>query len=120
MAKGRENGFERLVTGTARPKPITMGLNAGLPGGFESRLDQTLQRSICPHGNPPRSVLRGARFRNPRPPHWLHPLPNSQPLSQREALGESQGFYALDPCGLLASVSLGHLPHGSAPGGAGV
>ena len=52
MAQGRENRFDRIVTGSTRSKAIAVGFKAGLPFGFESRFDQTLACPVSHHGNP--------------------------------------------------------------------
>src|SRR6266542_1490294 len=112
MAQGRENRFDRIVTGSTRSKAIAVGFKAGLPFGFESRFDQTLACPVSHHGNAQGPVLGGAGLRNPDPTHRLYRLPKSQVVCQCEALGGSQGFYPIDPRSLLALVLLGYFPHG--------
>src|SRR5712692_12037240 len=112
MANGRENGGDRIMTGSAWTKSITVGFKAGFPFGFEGRFDQTLQCSIGHHGDAERSLLSGVRFGDPDPPHRLDRLSQSQGVRQREPLGWSQRLYPVDSRGFLPLIVLSHLPHG--------
>src|SRR5215813_2965080 len=78
MANGRENGADRIMTGSAWTKSITVGFKAGFPFGFEGRGDQTLPGPIGHHGDAERTLLRGVRFSDPDPPHRLDRLSYSQ------------------------------------------
>src|SRR5690242_13965661 len=51
LADSYVNGSNRILTGAARAKSITVGFKARLPFGFEGRGDQPLAGTVCQDGN---------------------------------------------------------------------
>jgi hypothetical protein len=113
MAHGREHGFDRIVTGSARTKSRAVGFKTRFPFRLERGFDQGLEGTVCHHGDAEGPLLDRVGCRDPDPADRLGFLPKPQGVDQCESLGGRQCFDPVDTRGLLAVMLLGHLPYGS-------
>ena len=104
-----------ILTGASWAEAIAVWLEFGFPGWFESELHESLMRSCFHHGDTKRALFELAWFRDIDPSYRLgfHLLPVLwvNVFSHCKTLRWFNGFYAIDSCGFLALVVLGHSTH---------
>ena len=108
-----EQGLDRVLAASTRPKPIRFGFEPGLPFGFQCVTHPRLMAPVHDHGNAEWALFPvGLRY--------VHPL-DRQGLPGGDGLvhahrhlhpaGGSQRDLPVHPGGHAASIALGHLAH---------
>ena len=108
-----EQGLDRVLTASTRPKPIRFGFEPGLPFGFQRVTHPRLMAPVHDHGNAEWALFPvGLRY--------VHPL-DRQGLPGGDGVvhahrhlhpaGGSQRDLPVHPGGRAASIALGHLAH---------
>jgi site-specific DNA recombinase len=107
------DGHDRVMAAPARPKPIALGLEPGLPLGLQCVDRQGLQRPVGDHGNPEPAAAPVALGH-------IHPLDSTRrprlglvlrPAGQIGLVCGRHHHLAVDPGRLAASILLRHPPH---------
>ena len=107
-----EDGPDRIVTAPARPKPIGLRLEPGLPFGFQGGEDLGLSHPVHHHRNPERALLP-VRLGDVHPPERLE----RGAVAVLDQVGQSglprcsHDHDAVDTGRPASSIALSHPPH---------
>jgi hypothetical protein len=66
-----EDGFDRIVAGPSRAKPVTVWLETSLPLGFHGEFDESLYRSVTDSRDTQSALLLCSGLGNPDPAQGL-------------------------------------------------
>ena len=108
-----EQGLDRVLTASTRPKPIRFGFEPGLPFGFQRVTHPRLMAPVDDHGNAEWALFPvGLRYVHPLDRQGL-PGGDGAVHAHRHLhpAGGSQRDLPVHPGGRAASVALGHLAH---------
>jgi hypothetical protein len=103
-----EDGFDRIVAGPSRAKPVTVWFETSLPLRFHRQLDESLCRSVTHSRNTQSALLLRTGLGNPNPSQGLCWPRQAQVLGEVEPLGLGKRAYAIHPRGPPALVVLRH------------
>jgi hypothetical protein len=109
-----EDGLDRVMAATARPKPIGPRFEPRLPLGLQRIHDPCLMAAVENHGNPQRSLLLGARLRDVHPSDRLGGERLGRMLHSVDKLSlalSGEHHLAVDTSRQTTGVALGHAPH---------
>jgi hypothetical protein len=112
----KEDGTDRIMTGTSRAKSVAIWFKFGFPLGFQGHFDQSLLRPITHHRDAQRALFCLSGLGDIHPSDRLRLL--LVPVFRVETLGHSSplcgrdGFDSINPCGVLALIVLCDPSHG--------
>jgi hypothetical protein len=82
-----EDGRDRIVAGAPWPEAVAVGLELGLPFGFQGELHEGLSCAVVQHGDTQGARLcRRVRLWYPHPPNWLRSFGQGQVRDKRAPL----------------------------------
>ncbi len=109
------DGRDSILTAASRTQAIGIWLEFCLPYWFQSQFDASLMRSRFHDRNPSRTFFELAWFRDRPPSHRLgfDLLPGLwvNAFSHCTSSSRFERFHAINSCGFLALVVLGHSPY---------
>src|SRR5437588_9014127 len=106
-----EDGFDGVLTTSSGSKAVTVGLELGLPFGFQGELDQRLPSAIGEGGNAQRPLFVATRLGNPDATDRLRAGIEIQTTGKFQPLRRFEAGDAIDAGSILASIVLRHAEH---------
>src|SRR6266446_1095626 len=106
-----KNFFDRVVTSSARAKPVADSLEAGFPKGLQRVFHHGLDTSISDGGNAQRTLA--VPLGDIDPPDWMNLVKTecAELMAQDPSLFRCRDHAVIDTGGRLAMVHLGAATH---------
>jgi len=100
-----------IMGGASWAEAIAVGLEVGLPLGFEGEFHHGLCCSVAQYGNAKWSLVVGSWFWNPDPARGLWLGRDAQERDEAETTSRGKTFHPVHACRLFASIILGHFAY---------